>query len=352
MAPPPLLPLGARKSLLGAGSSAVRSPQSRPPPRRVGPSSFPACAGGCRLGSPRAPERSPGSAAPPDAGAGGSGRGRARRAPGRARGPCGAMNGTANPLLDREEHCLRLGESFEKRPRASFHTIRCESAPRPPSALQKARGPCRRSLPRGTSGFSFGFFPAASSHTRPFPQLPGFLRLALPNASSEGHWTLLRPEPPRPLVTTERLRPHISFQLLCIPASPHPHRPTHNPIPALQELFSFPRGWHPPPFPLITEGLRPRISFQLLCIPACPPPPRYTPRSPLGISPLQELFSFSLGLASTPSCSIPFLSSFLFFPCPLWFWPPRRPAAAPESAALHLIRLLFLHISVPASLVL
>lgn len=302
MAPPPLLPLGARKSLLGAGSSAVRSPQSRPPPRRVGPSSFPACAGGCRLGSPRAPERSPGSAAPPDAGAGGSGRGRARRAPGRARGPCGAMNGTANPLLDREEHCLRLGESFEKRPRASFHTIRCESAPRPPSALQKARGPCRRSLPRGTSGFSFGFFPAASSHTRPFPQLPGFLRLALPNASSEGHWTLLRPEPPRPLVTTERLRPHISFQLLCIPA--------------------------------------------------CPPPPRYTPRSPLGISTLQELFSFSLGLASTPSCSIPFLSSFLFFPCPLWFWPPRRPAAAPESAALHLIRLLFLHISVPASLVL
>uniref|UniRef100_A0AAA9TU70 ELL associated factor 1 n=1 Tax=Bos taurus TaxID=9913 RepID=A0AAA9TU70_BOVIN len=193
MAPPPLLPLGARKSLLGAGSSAVRSPQSRPPPRRVGPSSFPACAGGCRLGSPRAPERCPGSAAPPDAGAGGSGRGRARRAPGRARGPCGAMNGTANPLLDREEHCLRLGESFEKRPRASFHTIRC------------------------------------------------FLRLALPNASSEGHWTLLRPEPPRPLVTTERLRPHISFQLLCIPASPHPHRPTHNPIPALQELFSFPR---------------------------------------------------------------------------------------------------------------
>ncbi|DAA32926.1 ELL-associated factor 1 [Bos taurus] len=129
MAPPPLLPLGARKSLLGAGSSAVRSPQSRPPPRRVGPSSFPACAGGCRLGSPRAPERCPGSAAPPDAGAGGSGRGRARRAPGRARGPCGAMNGTANPLLDREEHCLRLGESFEKRPRASFHTIRYDFKP-------------------------------------------------------------------------------------------------------------------------------------------------------------------------------------------------------------------------------
>ncbi|XP_017908462.1 PREDICTED: ELL-associated factor 1 [Capra hircus] len=129
MAPPPLLPLRARTSLLGAGSSAVGSPRSRPPPRRAGPSSFPACAGGRRLGSPRAPERRPGSAASPDAGAGGSGRGRARRAPGRARGPCGAMNGTANPLLDREEHCLRLGESFEKRPRASFHTIRYDFKP-------------------------------------------------------------------------------------------------------------------------------------------------------------------------------------------------------------------------------
>ncbi|XP_060005563.1 ELL-associated factor 1 isoform X2 [Lagenorhynchus albirostris] len=41
----------------------------------------------------------------------------------------GAMNGTANPLLDREEHCLRLGESFEKRPRTSFHTIRYDFKP-------------------------------------------------------------------------------------------------------------------------------------------------------------------------------------------------------------------------------
>ncbi|KAM6223474.1 ELL-associated factor 1 [Rhynchocyon petersi] len=39
------------------------------------------------------------------------------------------MNGTANPLLDREEHGLRLGESFEKRPRASFHTIRYDFKP-------------------------------------------------------------------------------------------------------------------------------------------------------------------------------------------------------------------------------
>ena len=83
-----------------------------------------------------------------------------------------------------------------------------------------------------------------------------------------------------------------------------------------------------------------------------PPPPRSTPRSPLGISTLQELFSFSSALASTPSCSIPFLPSFLFFPCPLGFWPPRRPAAAPEPAALRPVRLLFLHISVPACLAL
>lgn len=36
------------------------------------------------------------------------------------------MNGNSNPLLDKEEHVLKLGESFEKRPKSSFHTIRCE----------------------------------------------------------------------------------------------------------------------------------------------------------------------------------------------------------------------------------
>lgn len=36
------------------------------------------------------------------------------------------MNGVANPLLDKEEHPLQLGESFERHPKASFHTIRCE----------------------------------------------------------------------------------------------------------------------------------------------------------------------------------------------------------------------------------
>lgn len=40
------------------------------------------------------------------------------------------MNGSANSLLDKEEHPLQLGESFERRPKASFHTIRCERLPR------------------------------------------------------------------------------------------------------------------------------------------------------------------------------------------------------------------------------
>ncbi|XP_078271590.1 ELL-associated factor 1 [Rhinoraja longicauda] len=39
------------------------------------------------------------------------------------------MNGTAQPALDKEEHVLKLGESFEKRPKSSFHTIRYDFKP-------------------------------------------------------------------------------------------------------------------------------------------------------------------------------------------------------------------------------
>ncbi|RXM99289.1 ELL-associated factor 1 [Acipenser ruthenus] len=39
------------------------------------------------------------------------------------------MNGSCNPLLDKEEHVLKLGESFEKRPKSSFHTIRYDFKP-------------------------------------------------------------------------------------------------------------------------------------------------------------------------------------------------------------------------------
>lgn len=127
MAPPPPLPLGTRKFLPDAGSPAALPLQILPLSRGrerdllLEP-------GGCRLCSPCPLERCPGSTVLPDASAGSSDRGCARRAPIWVRGRCGTMNGTANPLLDREEHCLRLGESFEKRPRASFHTIRCKSA--------------------------------------------------------------------------------------------------------------------------------------------------------------------------------------------------------------------------------
>ncbi|XP_006840078.1 PREDICTED: ELL-associated factor 1 [Chrysochloris asiatica] len=128
MVPPPRLPPRTRKPLLDAGSPSTSLPQSFPPPRRGGGDLVPA-PGGRRLNSSCSPEWCPGSTALPDAGAGSSGRGRSRRAPGQAIGPRGAMNGTVNPLLDREEHCLRLGESFEKRPRASFHTIRYDFKP-------------------------------------------------------------------------------------------------------------------------------------------------------------------------------------------------------------------------------
>ncbi|XP_008848208.1 ELL-associated factor 1 [Nannospalax galili] len=125
MAPPPRRPLGGRKSRPDTGSRAALLPQSLPGSRG---DCFRA-PGGRGLGSVRAPERRPGSAVLQAAGAGTQGCGRARTAPIGAPGRCRAMNGTANPLLDREEHCLRLGESFEKRPRASFHTIRYDFKP-------------------------------------------------------------------------------------------------------------------------------------------------------------------------------------------------------------------------------
>nr|XP_040145594.1 ELL-associated factor 1 isoform X2 [Ictidomys tridecemlineatus] len=126
MAPPLLLPLGTRKYLPNAGSPAALLPQSLPGSRHR--DSFPV-PGGRRLGCPCAPERCSGSTVLPGTSAGSSCWGRAKKEPIWARGWCGAMNGTANPLLDREEHCLRLGESFEKRPRASFHTIRYDFKP-------------------------------------------------------------------------------------------------------------------------------------------------------------------------------------------------------------------------------
>ncbi|KAM9440096.1 ELL-associated factor 1 [Clarias gariepinus] len=39
------------------------------------------------------------------------------------------MNGSCNAALDKEEHVLKLGESFEKRAKSSFHTIRYDFKP-------------------------------------------------------------------------------------------------------------------------------------------------------------------------------------------------------------------------------
>ncbi|KAL4657422.1 ELL-associated factor 1 [Arapaima gigas] len=39
------------------------------------------------------------------------------------------MNGSGSALLDKEEHILKLGESFDRRPRSSFHTIRYDFKP-------------------------------------------------------------------------------------------------------------------------------------------------------------------------------------------------------------------------------
>lgn len=72
------------------------------------------------------------------------------------------MNGSANSLLDKEEHPLQLGESFERRPKASFHTIRCErhplspprSRPTPPRPPLLPPSPAPR-VPFRWRGFSF-----------------------------------------------------------------------------------------------------------------------------------------------------------------------------------------------------
>lgn len=127
--PPPRSPSPGPAAPLGPAPLAPHPP---PPPA---PERFPGCT--------RRPEGR--GAAAHTAGGGEEGTGRD------GTGGCGAMNGSANPLLDKEDHPLQLGESFERRPKASFHTIRCEHRPPFSSRLARPRlssRPARPPLPR------------------------------------------------------------------------------------------------------------------------------------------------------------------------------------------------------------
>ncbi|KAI6074683.1 hypothetical protein LUU34_00025800 [Aix galericulata] len=118
-----------------AGKAAATPAAPPRPSSSLSPACLPragSCGGRpCRPRAPSAagaaaPERFPGCTGSPE------GRGAAAHAAGRRRGreeSGGAMNGSANPLLDKEEHPLQLGESFERRPKASFHTIRYDFKP-------------------------------------------------------------------------------------------------------------------------------------------------------------------------------------------------------------------------------
>lgn len=262
MAPPPPLPPRTRKYLPDAGSPVALLPQRLPPTRRGG-DLLPA-PGGRRLESRCAAERCPGSTALQNAGAGSSSGGRTGRAPVRARGPCGAMNGTANPLLDREEHCLRLGESFEKRPRASFHTIRCKSA-----------------LPTAPFGRSGRLLPTLASKIRGTPclrQLPPLLPLNprdldfLPSPS--------RPSPANPSQTKPFVTPNhssVSWPQTLLPkcidpflfSSLQPALPLCQTSPSLLPKGCDPTSdssssSNPPPF-LITHPSSPRLKDSSVC---------------------------------------------------------------------------------------
>lgn len=136
--PRPLSPLSPSPGPAAPLGPAPLAPHPPPPPA---PERFPGCT--------RRPEGR--GAAAHTAGGGKEGTGRD------GTGGCGAMNGSANPL-DKEDHPLQLGESFERRPKAFFHTIRCEH--RPPFSSRLAwprlssrpscgRAPCLRPLPAG-----------------------------------------------------------------------------------------------------------------------------------------------------------------------------------------------------------
>ena len=205
--------------------------------------------------------------------------------------------------------------------------------------------------PSGDLGFFLWFFPSSLFSDQTLPSAPRISPLCATKCFSRRSLDPLAPRTSTsPCYYRRAATPSVSsffvFQPLLTPTAPHTPR---SPRFRSSSRFLGIGILHLPL--LLPKGCDP-TSVSSFFVFQPPPPPRSTPRSPLGISTLQELFSFSSALASTPSCSIPFRPPLLFFPCPLGFWPPRRPAAAPEPAALRPVRLLFLHISVPACLAL
>lgn len=142
------------------------------------------------------------------------------------------MNGSANSLLDKEEHPLQLGESFERRPKASFHTIRCERLPRG-----------RLFLPAGVPSPG-----CAAPSAAPTPLLPSPPSLRRRGAPSPLRPHFLTRSPPTPLSPVSPFSPIPLSALLppvprC-PSTPVPPFPAPS-APVFPPEF-FPHGGVPP----------------------------------------------------------------------------------------------------------
>lgn len=163
----PAAPPRAQQPLLGPGPPP-RLTSSRRTRRRRPRSTFPAALGPRKGAGRQRTEERKGPAGP-----GGEGRGR---------DGTGDMNGSASTPLDKEEHPLQLGESFERRPKASFHTIRCERHPLFFPAGPAAAAPSSPLSPRFTA-------------SRPPAACPGGASPSAAHSAPTGERPLLGPLP-------------------------------------------------------------------------------------------------------------------------------------------------------------